>query len=186
MKKINECDTPEIEVKPEEGEIEVKVGDVEVEIKTEPEEETCEEPCVCPECGKEPCECEGEVIAVEPAIVPEEIEPLFTTVEESMAKLKKVCDLAEGYDDDLVATFGADDDKPNYIHDEPIDDEFELIRNALREYSESDEAFKDGFVTVDELKDCFSLYQFDIDDIIECAKEEGYEVEDDRILDPCA
>lgn len=190
MKKINECDTPEIEVKPEEGEVEVKVGDVEVEIKTEPKEdeaeETCEEPCVCPECGKEPCECDGEVIAEEPAITPEQVAPLFVAVEESMAKLKKICDMAEGYDDDLVATFGADDDKPNYIKDEPIEDEFELIRQALEDYSNLDDCFLEGYVTFDDLRNNYGLENFTDTQIEECAKEEGYEVDGDKILDPCA
>lgn len=90
----------------------------------------------------------------------------------------------ENYED-LVATFGADDDKPNYIH-EPIEDEFELIRNALREYSEQDDCFLEGYVTIEDIKNNYGLQDFTDSMIIECAKEEGYEVDGDKILDPCA
>lgn len=70
--------------------------------------------------------------------------------------------------------------------DEPMEDEFELIRDALRQYSELDDCFIEGYVTVEDIKNNYGLQDFTDASIIECAKEEGYEVDGDKILDPCA
>ena len=68
--------------------------------------------------------------------------------------------------------------------DKPIEDEFELIRKALRKYSNQDNCFSKGYVTISELKNNYNLQYFKDSMIIECAKEEGYEVDGDKILDP--
>lgn len=70
--------------------------------------------------------------------------------------------------------------------EEQNEDEFELIRNALREYSEQDDCFLEGYVTIEDIKNNYGLQDFTDSMIIECAKEEGYEVDGDKILDPCA
>ena len=71
--------------------------------------------------------------------------------------------------------------------DGSIDDEFENIRKLLDNYANSENAFVDGFVTFEDLRQFDSedwLPEYKDEDIKQVALEMGYEVEDNKILDP--
>lgn len=58
-------------------------------------------------------------------------------------------------------------------------DELEQIKSSINKYFKSDA--NDKSVSVKELNKTFSLHQYNVDDIIDAAKEAGYEVKDDVI-----
>ena len=71
--------------------------------------------------------------------------------------------------------------------DEPIEDEYEQIRDVLDAYADSENAFIDGFVTFEDLRQFDAnnwLKDWSNDAIRDVALEMGYEVQDNKILNP--
>ena len=110
---------------------------------------------------------------------------MFNGITEDMATLEKKVDTADNDLHDIITSLeNTMSEALEESLDEPIEDEFELIRDALRQYSELDDCFIEGYVTIEDIKNNYGLQDYADSAIIACAKEEGYEVDGDKILDP--
>ena len=77
--------------------------------------------------------------------------------------------------------------KLNEELDSILEDEYENIKNVLDAYANSENAFQDGFITFEDLRQFDAdhwLADWSNDAIRDAALEMGYEVDGDKILDP--
>lgn len=117
--------------------------------------------------------------ALSKSSVAKKIQALKNPTPEQLAKILAAIELDENIGS-FILTESLDD------LDEPIEDEYKEIREVLRDFFDREINFPE-FVTIKQLKDFDKEGKLDYwedRNIIDCAKEEGYEVDGDKIITP--